>query len=73
MSKKDSKTDGAKAVAGGLNAKIARLKEMMRWFYEEFDLDLAEEKYVEAMKLREEVERDLERLKNEISKVEEEF
>lgn len=73
MSKKDSKTDDAKAVAGGLNAKIARLKEMMRWFYEEFDLDLAEEKYVEAMKLREEVERDLERLKNEISKVEEEF
>ena len=50
-----------------LNQKIKELDEKVEWFNsEEFKLEEAVEKYEEALKLAEEIEKDLKNLKNEV-------
>ena len=57
-----------------LSEKIKDLEGEVDWFYgEEFRLDEAKDKYKEAVKLSEEIEKDLKNLKNEIEVIEEDF
>ena len=57
-----------------ISDKIKQLDESVEWFYsEEFDLDLATEKYKAAVSLAKEVESDLNNLKNEISVIQKDF
>jgi exonuclease VII small subunit len=54
--------------------KTAKLNELVAWFdSEEFELELALEKFTEAEKLAAEIETDLQALKNNIQIVKEKF
>ena len=58
----------------GLNQKIAELDAKVEWFYsDEFKLEEATERYKEAVKLAKEIEQDLDKLKNEIEVLAEDF
>lgn len=53
-----------------IEAKIAQLNQAIEWFYnEDFELDLALEKYRAATTLAQEIEQDLTELKNSIAVV----
>ncbi len=57
-----------------LNQKIQELDEKTEWFYsEDFKLEEAPAKYKEAIKMAEDVKKDLEELKNEIEVLSEDF
>lgn len=57
-----------------LSAKTAKLDELVAWFDgDDFELELALEKFTEAKKLADEIERDLMDLKNTITIVGEQF
>lgn len=57
-----------------LNQKIEALEKSVDWFYgEEFELDVASEKYETAMKLAAEIEKDLASLKNKIEVIDKDF
>ena len=57
-----------------ISEKINDLEDRVDWFYgEDFKLELAGEKYKEAVKLAKEIEKDLENMKNEIKIIEEDF
>lgn len=54
--------------------KTAKLNELVAWFdSEDFELELALEKFTEAEKLAQEIETDLQALKNNIQVVKEKF
>ena len=58
----------------GLNQKIAEIDAKVEWFYsDEFKLEEATERYKEAVKLAKEIEQDLDKLKNEIEVLAEDF
>ncbi len=57
-----------------IQQKIAELDELVAWFdSDEFSLELALDKFKDAEKLAEEIERDLTALKNEITVVKQRF
>ena len=57
-----------------LNEKIADLDAKVDWFYgEDFSLSEATTKYKEALKLAEDIEQDLQNLKNEIEVIDKDF
>ena len=57
-----------------LNQKIAELDKKTEWFHsDDFKLEKASENYKEALKLAEEIEKDLKNLKNEIEVLNEDF
>lgn len=57
-----------------LNQKLKDLDKQVEWFYsDDFKLEKAAEKYREALKLSEEIEKDLKNLKNEIEVLSEDF
>ncbi len=57
-----------------LNEKLKDLDKKVEWFYsDDFKLEKATEKYKEALKLSEEIEKDLKNLKNEIEVLSEDF
>lgn len=57
-----------------LNQKLKDLDKQVEWFYsDDFKLEKASEKYKEALKLSEEIEKDLKDLKNEIEVLNEDF
>jgi len=57
-----------------LNQKLKDLDRQVEWFYsDDFKLEKASEKYKEALKLSEEIEKDLKNLKNEIEVLNEDF
>ena len=57
-----------------LNQKLKDLDKQAEWFYsDDFKLEKAAEKYREALKLSEEIEKDLKNLKNEIEVLSEDF
>lgn len=57
-----------------LNNKIERLDAEVEWFYsDEFKLDEAMDKYRQATKLAKDIEKDLNKLKNEIEVLSEDF
>ena len=57
-----------------LNEKLKDLDKRVEWFYsDDFRLEKASEKYQEALKLSEEIEKDLKNLKNEIEVLNEDF
>jgi exonuclease VII small subunit len=57
-----------------LNEKLKDLDKKVEWFYsDDFKLEQASEKYKEALKLSEEIEKDLKNLKNEIEVLNEDF
>lgn len=57
-----------------LNQKLKDLDKQVEWFYsDDFKLEKASEKYKEALKLAEEIEKDLKDLKNEIEVLNEDF
>lgn len=57
-----------------LNNKIERLDAEVEWFYsDEFKLDEAVDKYRQATKLAKDIEKDLNKLKNEIEVLSEDF
>ena len=57
-----------------LNQKLKDLDRQVEWFYsDDFKLEKAAEKYQEALKLSEEIEKDLKDLKNEIEVLSEDF
>lgn len=57
-----------------ISEKITRLNELVRWFDgEEFNLELALDKFKDAEKLALEIEKDLLSLKNEIEVVKQKF
>ncbi|MBQ3280235.1 exodeoxyribonuclease VII small subunit [Candidatus Saccharibacteria bacterium] len=57
-----------------LNQKLKDLDKQVEWFYsDDFKLEKASEKYKEALKLSEEIEKDLKNLKNEIEVLNEDF
>lgn len=57
-----------------LNQKLKDLDKQVEWFYsDDFRLEKASEKYKEALKLSEEIEKDLKNLKNEIEVLNEDF
>ncbi|MBQ9018519.1 exodeoxyribonuclease VII small subunit [Candidatus Saccharibacteria bacterium] len=57
-----------------INEKIAELDKKVEWFYsDEFDLGAAVENYKEAVKLAQEIEKDLTELKNEIEVIDQDF
>ena len=57
-----------------INEKIAELDKKVEWFYsDEFDLGSAVENYKEAVKLAQEIEKDLTELKNEIEVIDQDF
>lgn len=57
-----------------ITAKLAKLDEMVEWFYgEEFSLDEAVEKYQKCRELAKEIEEELEGLKNQIEVVDRDF
>ena len=57
-----------------LNQKLKDLDKKVEWFYsDEFKLEDAPKNYQEALKLSEEIEKDLKNLKNEIEVLNEDF
>ena len=71
---KKSKKGIKMAEKRGLNQKIAELDAKVEWFYsDEFKLEEATERYKEAVKLAKEIEQDLDKLKNEIEVLAEDF
>ncbi len=57
-----------------ISEKIKSLEEATEWFYsDEFDLEKASEKYQSAIKLANEIEKDLADLKNKITVIEKDF
>ncbi|MBR3322115.1 exodeoxyribonuclease VII small subunit [Candidatus Saccharibacteria bacterium] len=57
-----------------LNSKIAELDHQVEWFYsDDFELEEAVDKYKTAAKLAREIEQDLDKLKNEIEVLAEDF
>lgn len=57
-----------------LNQKIKELDKKVEWFSSsDFELDKAMEKYKEALKLAEEIEKDLKDLKNEVEVLDVDF
>ena len=57
-----------------LNEKIKDLESQIDWFYsDEFELEKATEKYKEATKLAQELQKDLNDLQNEIEVLKEDF
>ena len=57
-----------------LNQKLKELDKQVEWFYsDDFKLEDASKKYKEALKLSEEIEKDLKNLKNEIEVLNEDF
>ena len=57
-----------------LNSKIAELDHQVEWFYsDDFELEEAVYKYKTAAKLAREIEQDLDKLKNEIEVLAEDF
>lgn len=57
-----------------LNQKLKDLDRQVEWFYsDDFKLEKAAEKYQGALKLSEEIEKDLKDLKNEIEVLSEDF
>ena len=57
-----------------LNQKLKDLDRQVEWFYsDDFKLEKASQKYREALKLSEEIEKDLKNLKNEIEVLSEDF
>lgn len=57
-----------------LNQKITKLDEAVEWFYgDEFNLEEATDKYKDTIKLAKEVNEDLDKLKNEITVLSEDF
>lgn len=57
-----------------ISQKTAKLDELVAWFdSDDFDLELALEKFSEAKKLADEIERDLSGLKNNINVIAEQF
>lgn len=57
-----------------LNQKLKDLDKQVEWFYsDDFKLEKASENYKEALKLAEEIEKDLKNLKNEIEVLNEDF
>ena len=53
---------------------ISRLNEEVEWFYSDnFSLDQAVEKYESALSRAKEIQKNLEELKNKITKIEEDF
>jgi exonuclease VII small subunit len=57
-----------------LNQKLKELDKQVEWFYsDDFKLEDASRKYKEALRLSEEIEKDLKNLKNEIEVLNEDF
>ena len=57
-----------------INQKIEKLNKEIEWFYgEEFSLEKASEKYKKSIELTNEIEKDLDELKNEIEILSEDF
>lgn len=57
-----------------ISEKMKDLETATEWFYsDDFALEKATEKYKSTMKLAEEIEKDLNELKNEISVIEKDF
>lgn len=57
-----------------LNQQIADLDKAVEWFYsEEFELEQAPEKYRKAVALAKEIEKNLQKLQNEIEVLAEDF
>ncbi|MBQ8985009.1 exodeoxyribonuclease VII small subunit [Candidatus Saccharibacteria bacterium] len=57
-----------------LNEKIKELDEKVEWFYSDgFKLENAVDNYKDALKLSEEIEKDLKNLKNEIEILDKDF
>ena len=57
-----------------ISEKMTKLGELVAWFEgEEFELEAALDKYKEAEKLADEIEKDLSGLKNEITVLEQKF
>ncbi|MBQ3464457.1 exodeoxyribonuclease VII small subunit [Candidatus Saccharibacteria bacterium] len=62
-----SEKEQIKEVGANISEKISKLDEKIKWFYsDEFSLDEASSRYKEAVKLAEEIEDNLENLKNDI-------
>lgn len=56
------------------NDKMSRLDELLAWFDgDDFELESAPEKFLEAKKLADEIEQDLMSIKNQITVVSEQF
>ena len=54
--------------------KITKLDAEVRWFYsDDFSLDKAEENYQKAVKLAQEIEQDLDNLKNKVEIISKDF
>ena len=57
-----------------ISEKMSKLGELVAWFEgEEFELEVALDKYKEAEKLADEIEKDLSGLKNEITVLKQKF
>ena len=57
-----------------INEKITRLNHDVEWFYgEDFSLDVAIEKYKKAIELSNEIESDLNNLKNQVEVIKQDF
>ena len=57
-----------------INTKITKLNEQIQWFYsDDFSLDQAEENYKSAPALAKEIENDLDKLKNKIEVLSQDF
>ena len=57
-----------------INEKITRLNNDVEWFYgEDFSLDTAIEKYKKAIELSNEIESDLNNLKNQVEVISQDF
>ena len=57
-----------------INEKIKKLNDEVEWFYgDEFKLEEASKRYRDATKLVKEIESDLNKLKNEIEVIDEDF
>jgi len=57
-----------------ISEKMTKLGELVAWFEgEEFELEMALDKYKEAEKLADEIEKDLSGLKNEITVLKQKF
>lgn len=62
-----SEKEQIKEVGANISEKISKLDEKIKWFYsDDFSLDEASARYKEAVKLAEEIEDNLENLKNDI-------
>lgn len=67
-------TTAPSSSAPSLTAKISQLDQKIEWFYgDDFSLDLASEKYKEALALTKEIESDLTNLKNQITIIDQDF